>query len=69
MSTDLCSFIDQLENEGQLSEEEYSRLIAGYTPKIAAYAAAKAVAVRKKIYGNRVYVRGLIEISHFYKNY
>ena len=68
MSTDLFSFIDQLEKERQLSEEAYSRLIAGYTPKIAEYAATKAVAVRKKIYGTRVYVRGLIEISNFCKN-
>lgn len=35
---------------------------------MAEYAAQKAAAVRKKVYGNSIYIRGLIEISNICKN-
>ncbi len=68
MEKSLWILIDRLEEQHWLKEEEYKQLIAGYTPPLAEYAAGKAVAVRKNIYGNRVYVRGLIEISNYCKN-
>ncbi len=68
MSEDLVLLVDRLEKEGRLAKEEYEKLAAGYTPELAEYAAEKAVRIRKKIYGNTVFVRGLIEISNFCKN-
>ena len=60
--------IDKLEQNKSLTLEEYQILIEGYCPEIAEYAAKKAVKVRQQIYGNKVYVRGLIEISNICKN-
>ena len=60
--------IEKLVKTGSLSLEEYQTLIESYSPQLAEYAAAHAVKVRKKIYGNKVYVRGLIEISNICKN-
>lgn len=68
MESGLELLIDQLEQEHCLPEEAYRKLVAGYTPSLAEYAAGKAAALRKSIYGNRVYVRGLIEISNYCKN-
>lgn len=60
--------IDKLEKERQLDLKEYEQLIEGYSPEVAEYAAARAVKVRQEIYGNKVFVRGLIEISNICKN-
>lgn len=64
----LISLIDKLEEEHKLTLEEYQFLIEGYSPEIAEYAAVKAVEVRKNIYENKVFIRGLIEISNICKN-
>lgn len=68
MKNYIISLIDKLEKERQLNLEEYQILVEGYHPETAEYAARKAVKVRQKIYGNRVFVRGLIEISNICKN-
>ena len=60
--------IDQLCEKGHLSKEQYCELLANDSEAVAEYAAQKAVAVRKAIYGTDVYIRGLIEISNFCKN-
>ena len=60
--------IERLARGHTLSEEEYIRLIDERTPESAALLAEKAVAVRKSIYGNAVFTRGLIEISNICKN-
>ena len=64
----LTELIEKLEREHSLSEEEYETLIAQRTPEAAALLAQKAEAVRKRIYGNAVYIRGLIEFSNICKN-
>lgn len=61
-------YINRLETRHSLSIDEYAFLINAYTPELAAYAAEKAVARRKEIYGTDVYIRGLIEISNYCKN-
>ena len=48
--------------------EEYETLIANYSVETLDYAAKLAVEERKKVYGNTVYIRGLIEVSNFCKN-
>lgn len=68
MKNKLILLIDKLRKNRKLSLEEYQTLIQGYSPEIAEYAAAEAVNVRQQIYGNKVYVRGLIEISNICKN-
>lgn len=60
--------IDKIKKQRQLTLDEYQTLIEGYSPEIAEYAAKEAVKVRQQIYGNKVYIRGLIEISNICKN-
>ena len=68
MSEKLKELVNRLEAERSLTLSEYEELIAGRTPEIAGLLAKKAVALRKSIYGNAVFVRGLIEISNICKN-
>lgn len=67
--------IDKLYKTSSLSVEEYTSLLDSFccadkktSENSASYAAEKAVEVRKSIYGNKVFIRGLIEISNFCKN-
>lgn len=68
MNESLLSLIQRLETEHRLSVEEYQYLIEHRTPEAAQLLAEHAVAVRKDIYGNAVFTRGLIEISNICKN-
>ena len=68
MEQSLTRLVDELSSSRELPLEDYERLIAGYSPELAAYAAERAVAVRKSVYGTDVFVRGLIEISSYCKN-
>jgi len=60
--------IEKLEKEQSLLLEEYEQLIECYTEKLADFAAQKADKIRRKVYSNKIYVRGLIEISNICKN-
>lgn len=62
------NLIDRLEKNHSLSLEEYEYLIENQSDEAAEYIAKKSIAARQKIYGNTVYIRGLIEISNFCKN-
>lgn len=64
----LFSLIDRLESTQSLTLEEYKYLIENRTDEAADYIAQKAQAVRIKIYGKDVYIRGLIEVSNICKN-
>ena len=67
----MCAVNDlavKLCSEHSLLLDEYERLINGRTPELAEKLAEEAAALRKRIYGNDVYVRGLIEISSYCKN-
>ena len=68
MNERLYTLIERLTVEHRLSLEEYRLLIEKRTPEAAAMLAERAVAVRKQIYGNAVFTRGLIEISNICKN-
>ena len=54
--------------ERRLALPEYEILIRDHTPADAARLAREAVRVRKAVYGNAVYIRGLIEISSYCRN-
>ena len=62
------SLLDRLERGRTLTKDEYWWLIDHQSQELAAYAAERAVAVRKAVYGDHVYVRGLIEIGNVCKN-
>ena len=58
----------QLNNTRSLTLEQYRFLLDERTADDEAYAKALAVDVRRQIYGNAVFVRGLIEISSVCRN-
>lgn len=51
-----------------LTVAEYEALILNRDDEITSFLAEKADEMRRKIYGNKIYVRGLIEISNICKN-
>ena len=62
------SLIHRLAEAHSLPLEGYERLVSGLDGTAAALLAELAVEVRRQIYGNAVYVRGLIEITNICKN-
>ncbi len=66
--TDILSLIKKLEKEHSLTLGEYQFLIDNRTPEIAQVLAEKADKIRREIYGNAVFIRGLIEVSNICKN-
>lgn len=64
----IFDLIDKLESTHSLDLEEYEYLITNRSLEATKYLTEKAVAIRKEIYGNSVYIRGLIEISNICKN-
>ncbi|MBQ7741272.1 MAG: [Eubacterium sp.] len=59
--------IDKLEKETYLTKEEYLALIKN-RDKCRDYLSQKAFAVKEKNFGNKIYIRGLVEISNYCKN-
>lgn len=68
MNEKLLCLIEKLEKEHSLSLEEYEYIIENRSEEVAAVLREKAQRVRKEIYGNDVYIRGLIEIGNYCKN-
>lgn len=64
----MYQLIDQLEANHILSEADFSSLIRGRTPELLSYLSEKANAVRSNYYGNKVYIRGLIEFTNYCRN-
>jgi len=60
--------IDKLYETNTLEPEEFRSLIDGRTTELADYLFEKADQVRKKHYGNKIYIRGLIEFTNYCKN-
>ncbi len=60
--------IKKLSLEHYLTLEEYKILIEGYSEENAKLLAELAVSTRKEYYSNKVFIRGLIEISNYCKN-
>ena len=67
MST-LQSLIDKLTIQQNLPDEELLALITTTEPNINQLLASAADKVRRKYYGNKVYIRGLIEFTNYCKN-
>lgn len=68
MNDKLFSLIDELASDHRLSLSNYEYLIKNRNEKAAKLLAELAVKTRKEIYGNAVYVRGLIEFSNICAN-
>lgn len=64
----MTELTSRLLKERSLSLEEYAALIRTFTDEDAVILAKEACRVRDEVYGNQVYVRGLIEISNFCRN-
>lgn len=68
MNQRVKELIERLESDRSLSVAEYNELIDAFSPESSVYVAEKAVAARKTIYANDVYIRGLVEIGNVCKN-
>ncbi|MDE6658651.1 MAG: [FeFe] hydrogenase H-cluster radical SAM maturase HydE [Eubacterium sp.] len=58
----------KLEENHFLSDEEFKLLLEDESEETLSFLNKRAEAVRKKIYGNAVYIRGLIEFTNYCKN-
>ena len=68
MNEYIRTLTEQLCERHSLSKEQYRELIEARDEETAALLASRAEAVRRTIYGNAVYIRGLIEITNICKN-
>lgn len=60
--------IDRLAAEHSLPRAEFIQLISMVTPETAAYAAAYARKITQETFENKIYIRGLIELTNFCRN-
>lgn len=58
----------RLEERRALETKEYQYLVEAYSPEAAEYIAEKAVRARRRVYGDQIYIRGLIEIGNVCRN-
>ena len=65
---DCMGLVDKLESEQNLSDEESLAVLLCDDPEFDRYLTEKARAVRERIYGKDVYIRGLIEFTNYCKN-
>ncbi|NLZ65654.1 MAG: [FeFe] hydrogenase H-cluster radical SAM maturase HydE [Clostridiales bacterium] len=75
MDKKYLELIEKLEKVNSLSLAEYEAIISCYQnsnekiqQKLREYAAQKARSVANKVYGNKIFIRGLMEISNYCKN-
>lgn len=68
LEKEIFEIINKLEEKHSLTLEEYKKLIEAYCDESREILKEKAVVVRKQIYGNDVFIRGLIEFSNICKN-
>ena len=62
------ALVEKLERERVLSREEFVQLLDGADEAAAILLREKATACRQKVYGQAVYLRGLIEFTNYCKN-
>lgn len=68
MKTKTKKLIDKLSQEHSLTKSEYKHLVKNYSAESLGYIAPLALEAKKSIYGDGIYIRGLIEISNICKN-
>lgn len=62
------NLIDRLESERRLTETEYLALITSLGAENEEYLFARARNASQSVYGNKIFIRGLIEVSNHCKN-
>lgn len=62
------TLVDRLADTHRLKRDDYERIIAGFTPALAAHASARAQAETRRHYGTDIFTRGLIEFTSVCKN-
>ena len=60
--------IDRLANDHRLTREDYLALLTTCTDAEDAYLAARALEAKEAVYGKKIFIRGLIEISNICRN-
>lgn len=60
--------IDRLEAQNSLEKSEYLALLGALDPQSELYLFHRARSVADAVYGKKIYIRGLIEISNYCKN-
>ncbi len=60
--------IQKLEMSGTLSHAEYVSLLSTYTKSDLEYAQSRGKAIASEYFGNKIYIRGLIEFTNICKN-
>lgn len=68
MNKKLLKIVQKLIDSGSLEIAEYEYLIDNRNEEITEFLKKEAVKKRKEVYGNSVFIRGLIEISNICKN-
>lgn len=68
MNTILTKSIDKLTSHKPLSKEEFVALLDSNSIELRKQLASAADAARRQYFGNRIYIRGLIEFSNYCKN-
>ena len=68
MTDKLKALIDRLEAEHTLKKEEWVALFDGYNDETREYAAKKARETAQSVFGNKIYIRGIVEFSNVCKN-
>ncbi|MBR6337033.1 MAG: [Ruminococcus sp.] len=68
MTKNLKTLIDKLETEHTLTKPEWVTLFDNFDDELRAYAAEKARAVSLREFGNKIYIRGIVEFSNVCKN-
>ena len=62
------NIIDRLEKEGTLNAPEFLQIIECNDRDAVNYLYSRALAVKQRVYGNGVFIRGLIEFTNYCKN-
>lgn len=65
---ELTALINKLGDFHSLSLDEYELLISRRSPELAEHAADLALAMRRRHYGDKIYIRGLIEVGNYCRN-
>ncbi len=68
MKTILTKSIDKLTSHKPLAKEEFVALLDGNSRELRKNLALKADTARRQYFGNRIYIRGLIEFTNYCKN-
>ncbi|MGF6907722.1 [FeFe] hydrogenase H-cluster radical SAM maturase HydE [Fusobacterium sp. PH5-44] len=68
MSYNNINLIDRLNKNGFLKEDEYKVLLDTYTEEDFLYAKKLSNKITKEIFGNKIFIRALIEFTNYCKN-